>query len=250
MHALALDHGVALDTDALIAAYAPDRASPMLRMNFVSSVDGAATVDGRSAPLGNDADKQVFGLLRQLCDGLMVGAGTVRDEHYRAVRSNDEQRAWRVAHGLEPDPRLVVVSSRLDLDPEAAIFADAPVRPIVVTHGASDEQHRERLSKVADVIAHGHGRVDLRAAVDELRSTYRLGQLLCEGGPHLFASLHAAGVVDELCLTLAPILAGPGADRIMAGGHRPDTPRPAQMRLVNAIVSGPDGALLLRYARA
>jgi len=249
MHALALDHGVALDTDALIAAYAPDRATPMLRMNFVSSADGAATIDGKSAPLGNDADKQVFMLLRQLCDGLMVGAGTVRGEHYHAVRSNDGQRAWRMAHGLAPDPRLVLVSSKLDLDPESRIFTDAPMRPIVLTHGASDEARRKRLSKVADVIAHGHGRVDLRAAVDELRSTYQLGQLLCEGGPHLFASLHAAGLVDELCLTLSPILAGPGADRIMAGGRRPDTPPPEPMRLAHAIVSGPDGALLLRYAR-
>ena len=248
MRALAIDDGPALDTEALTAAYAPDRAVPCLRLNFVSSVDGAATVDGKSAPLGTPADKQVFGLLRRLCDGLIVGAGTVRDEKYRAIRSDDEQRHWRIDHGLQPHPRLVIVSSRLDLDPAAAVFTDAPVRPIVVTHQGSKEAPREALAEVADVIVHGVDEVDLAGAVGELREAYALDQLLSEGGPHLFASLYAADLVDELCLTLSPRLAGPGADRIIVGDRGADTPPTTPMRLHHAIAA--DSALLLRYVRA
>src|SRR5215475_9089042 len=94
MHATRIGHADTLDTDDLIAAYVA--VVPTLRLNFVASVDGAASVDGRSAGLGTSADKKVFGILRQLCDGLIVGAGTVRDEHYGPVRASDEQRAWRL----------------------------------------------------------------------------------------------------------------------------------------------------------
>jgi riboflavin biosynthesis pyrimidine reductase len=248
MHALALDAGPHLDTDALTAAYAPDPSIPALRLNFVSSIDGAATVHGKSAPLGTPADKQVFGLLRRLCDGLMVGAGTIRDEKYRAIRSGDEQRHWRVEHGLQPYPRLVIVSSRLDLNPSAAVFTDAPVRPIVMTHRSSPAAGREALAEVADVIVHGVDEVDLPGAIGELREAYALDQLLCEGGPHLFASLYAADLVDELCLTVSPTLAGPGADRIIVGGPGSGEPATIAMRLRHAIAA--DSALLLRYVRA
>ena len=245
MHATRIGHADTLDTDDLIAAYVA--VVPTLRLNFVASVDGAASIDGRSAGLGTAADKKVFGILRQLCDGLIVGAGTVRDEHYGPVRASDKQRAWREAHGLEPHPRLVIVSSRLDLDPTAPVFADAPVRPIVLTHESSDEVDRRVLSDVADVVAHGTGVVDLQAGVEQLRNEYRLNQLLCEGGPHLFASMHAAGLVDELCLTLSPMLAGPGAERIIAGDRGPDEPVTVPMRLHHAIAA--DSTLLLRYVR-
>jgi riboflavin biosynthesis pyrimidine reductase len=247
MHALALDDGSALDSDELTAAYAPDRAVPSLRLNFVSSIDGAATIEGKSAGLGTPADKLVFRLLRRLCDGLIVGAGTVRDENYRAIRSSDEQRHWRIDHGLAPHPRLVIVSARLELDPTAAVFTEAPVRPIVVTHRGSPEERRAALTEVADVIVHGVDEVDLAGAVGELREAYALDQLLCEGGPHLFASLYAADLVDELCLTVSPRLAGPGADRIIVGDRGADVPSTTAMRLHHAIAA--DSALLLRYVR-
>ena len=247
MHALALDDHSAMDTAALTAAYAPDRAVPSLRLNFVSSIDGAATVEGKSAALGTPADKLVFDLLRRLSDGLIVGAGTVRNEKYRAIRSSDEQRHWRIEHGLAPHPRLVIVSSRLKLDPAAAVFTEAPVRPIVVTHRSADDLARAALAEVADVIVHGVDEVDLPGAIGELRETYALDQLLCEGGPHLFASLYAADLVDELCLTVSPRLAGPGGDRIIVGDPGTDMPPTTAMRLHHAIAA--DSALLLRYVR-
>lgn len=244
MHELDLTGGEALDTEELIGRYATDRAHPTLRVNFVTSLDGAVTVDGRSGGLGDDADRQVFGILRQLSDGVMVGAGTLRTEGYGPVRVDDARRAWREERGLTPYPRLVVVSSSLDLDAAGAALADAPVRPVVITHGAADDERRDALAAVADVLVHGVDRVDLKAAVAELRSRYGLGQLLCEGGPHLFGALHAADLVDEVCLTVSALRTGPGAGRIIAGAA--DGPA-APMRLAHALAAG--DTLLLRYTR-
>jgi len=243
MHLLPLDAGPDLDDEALISLYAADRATPALRMNFVTSVDGAVEVEGYSAGLQTEADNRVFGLLRMLADGLMVGAGTLRHERYKAVRLGAARREWRERNGLDPDPRLVIVSGRLDLDPAAPPLANAPVRPIVITHSAAHGRRRDALSTVADVLVHGVDRVDLRGAVAELRDAYKLGQILCEGGPHLFGALHAADLIDEVCLTVSPLRAGPGAARIIGG-----TPAGVRrMRLAHALAD--DGTLLLRYVR-
>src|SRR5262245_65895922 len=107
-----------VDGDQLTALYAvDDRDRPTLRVNFVTSVDGAVTLDGYSEGLSSVADKKVFGLLRMLCDGLLIGAGTLRHENYRTVRLDEQRRAWRRAHGLAEYPTLVVVSGRLALAP-------------------------------------------------------------------------------------------------------------------------------------
>jgi riboflavin biosynthesis pyrimidine reductase len=231
------------DDENLIARYATDRDRPVLRMNFVSSADGAVEVAGYSEGLQTPPDNRLFGILRMLADAVLVGAGTLRHEAYKALTLDAKRRDWRAAHGLAPYPRLVIVSRSLDLDPASAVFAGAPVRPVVVTHGAADDERRDALDDVADVLVHGVDRVDLRAALAELRETYELRHILCEGGPHLFGSLLAADIVDELCLTLAPILAGPGAGRIIGGPPS----APAKFRLLSAIQA--DDTLLLRYAR-
>jgi riboflavin biosynthesis pyrimidine reductase len=230
-----------LDEDGLLAAYAwPDRTT--LRANFVTSVDGAVAVEGYSAGLGSPSDKLVFDLLRRTCDAVIVGAGTLRHEGYGPMRLAEPDREWRRRHGLPPDPVLVAVSRRLDLDPAHPMLADAPVRPVVVTFAAAPADQVAALSAVADVVACGDTVVDLNAAVTELAGKgYR--RLLCEGGPYLLGTLTGADAVDEMCLTLAPKLAGPGAGRITAG--------PAasirDLRLVQVLAAGDE--LLLRYAR-
>jgi riboflavin-specific deaminase-like protein len=229
-------YGAPLDDDALAAAY-PRHAEPTLRVNFVSSLDGAVTLDGHSAGLSGPADKRVFHLLRRSCDALLVGAGTLRDEGYNALRPDP---AWRVAAGLSPYPVLVVLSGSLRLDPAQAAFADAPVRPLVITHAAAPE--RPELAAVANIVTCGDTAVDLRAAVAALHAR-GLTQLLCEGGPAVLGGLIGADLVDELCLTLAPLLAGGGAGRIAAGPPSP----PRSMTLRHALAA--DGQLLLRYAR-
>ncbi|WP_433089916.1 pyrimidine reductase family protein [Dactylosporangium sp. CA-052675] len=213
---------------------------PWLRLNFVSSLDGAGHVDGRSAPLSGPADKRVFGLLRMLCDALVVGAGTVREEGYHALRLDADRRAWRVANGLREYPTLVIVSGRLDLDPGQDALAGAPVRPIVLTRAGADPG---RLAGVAEIITVGDDEVDLAAGVAALRER-GFAHLLSEGGPRLFGSLTAAGLVDELCLTLSPLLAGPGAGRITDG-----LPLAAPQRLTLRHVLMDDGLLFLRHAR-
>jgi riboflavin biosynthesis pyrimidine reductase len=233
------------DLDALRDAYALDRARPTVRMNFVSSVDGAVEVDGHSRGLSSELDKRVFFVLRGYADAVMVGAGTLRHEGYGPVRSAGAALSWRRSHGLSDHPTLVIVSESLHLDPGDAVFAEAPVRPVVLTNGAAPVDRRDRLAAVADVIAFGDAAgTDLAAGLGELHRR-GLSQILCEGGPHLFASLLSAGLVDELCLTISPMLVGPGPDRIVTGEA---IDKPADLRLVHAIVAGDE--ILTRYARA
>ncbi|MFD6717970.1 deaminase [Micromonospora sp. TSRI0369] len=228
-------------TDPELTALYGRATRPHLRVNFVASADGAVTLDGYSAGLSGEPDKRVFGLLRMLCDALVVAAGTLRHEGYRALRLSPERRAWRRERGLAEFPTLVVVSGSLDLDPAQAAFADAPVPPVVLTH--ADAVPPPGLTDVADLVRCGTGRVDLAAGLAELRRR-GLDQVLCEGGPHLFGALTAADLVDELCLTVAPLLAGAGPGRISAGDASP--PRHLPLRHVLAAA---DGVLMLRYAR-
>jgi riboflavin biosynthesis pyrimidine reductase len=229
-----------LDDDALTKLYEP--VGPGLRVNFVASVDGAVEIAGLSKGLQNPADNKVFTLLRQFPDALLVGAGTLRQEGYGPVRLDAGRRAWRTGRGLPPYPRLVVASRRLDLDPTHRAFAEAPVRPVILTCDASPPDLRASLATVADVLVHGEDEVDLRAAVAELGTRGMTG-ILSEGGPHLLGSLTAADLVDEVCLTVSPLLAGPGAGRITAG----ETSPVRDLAVGHILYSG--DAILLRYVR-
>jgi riboflavin-specific deaminase-like protein len=231
-----------LDLDDLVAHY-PREPQPTLRVNFVSSLDGAVTVDGVSAGLSGPGDKRIFATLRMVCDALIVGAGTIRIENYNALRQDPARRAWRRDHGLAEFPLMVVVSSSLRLDPDQEIFADAPVRPIVFTDASAPAERRTAIDKVAEVITVGDDRVDLAAALAELTARGAT-QLLSEGGPHLLGALTEADLVDELCLTVAPLLVGGGpAGRVAAG-----PPGPPRSMALRHILSTQD-MLFLRYAR-
>jgi riboflavin biosynthesis pyrimidine reductase len=229
----------ALDDAALAALYGRSQ-RPHLRANFVTSVDGAVALDGFSAGLSGPADKRLFGVLRMLCDALLVGAGTLRRERYRAVRLDARRRAWRRENSLPEFPPLVVVSRSLYLDPAQAAFADAPVRPLVVTTAKAVPP--PGLTDVAEVLPLGDDEVDPAAALAELRRR-GLDQVLCEGGPRLFGALTNADLVDELCLTVSPQLAGAGPGRIAAGTPGPTHP----LRLAHILAS--DDVLMLRYVR-
>ena len=224
----------------LLSRY-PRGGEPTLRVNFVASIDGAVTVDGKSGALGGPGDKQIFDMLRMTCDALVTAAGTVRAEKYDALRLDEAGRAWRRAGGLPEFPLMVVVSGSLDLDPGQLIFSDAPIRPLVVTTAAA--QPPPGLGEVAEILPLGDHRVDLAAMVAEL---HRRGatQLLCEGGPTLFGSLIEADLVDEVCLTISPLVTGGTAGRIAAGGDGP------ARRLALRSVLSEDDMLFLRYARA
>jgi riboflavin biosynthesis pyrimidine reductase len=239
--------GEVLDEAGLAAAYepvpppAPGRAS--VQVNFVTSIDGAVTVAGYTEALSSPADKVVFGLLRRGCDALLVGAGTLRHEGYGPLRMSDERRGWRRAHGRADHPTLVVVSGRLDLGPDHPALAGAPVRPVVVTHAGAPAPRRRALDAVADVLVCGDAAVDLAAAAAALAGR-GLVRLLSEGGPQLLGALTAADLVDDMCLTIAPLLAGAGAGRITAG-----PPSPVRGLALHHVLAAGD-ELYLRYARA
>jgi len=238
------DPAADLGDEDLVAGLTGTRGSDGgLRVNFVESIDGAATVDGRSGGMSGPADKRRFELLRRVADAVIVGAGTVRIEGYGPLRVSDASVAWRTAHGMSAHPVFVIVSRSLGLDPASRIFTEARVRPVIVTTAALGfAAERARFDTVSDVIAVGDEQVDLPAAIEALRAR-GLARLLCEGGPSLFGSLLAADLVDELCLTVAPQLNSGDAMRIAQGAGA--TPR--DMQLVEVLRSGSE--LLLRYRR-
>jgi riboflavin biosynthesis pyrimidine reductase len=233
---------MSFDLAELVQRY-PRADRPSLRVNFISSLDGAVTVDGRSGGLGGPADHQVFATLRMVCDAVLVAAGTVRTEKYDGMRLDEPSRAWRRSQGLPEVPLMVIVSGRLDLDPAQLVFADAPLRPIVYTHAGAPADRRAALAPVADIVTVGEDAVDLRAAVADLHGRGAT-QLLCEGGPALFGGLIEADLIDELCLTLSPVLVAGDAGRIAAGAPVP----PRRMHLIHSLTG--DDMLLLRYSRS
>ena len=239
MRRLLPDPSAAVDLDEAYAV--PDR--PHVRANFVCSADGSAIADGRSAGLSSPADKALFSLLRWHCDVVLVGAGTVRTENYGPARPSPEGRERRVALGLEPVPPIAVVSGSLDLDESSAFFTEAVARPIVLTMAMAPADRQAALAEVADVVVVGEGLVDPALAIGALADR-GLARVLCEGGPSLLGGLVAAGQLDELCLTLSPVLAGAGGSRIV-GGSIASVATP--MALLHVLED--DGFLFLRYAR-
>jgi riboflavin biosynthesis pyrimidine reductase len=217
-----------------------------VRMNFVASVDGAVTAGGKSKGLQTPGDNKVFAALRDLADVILVGAGTIRVEGYGPTRVSDRRRAVRREHGYADVLPTAVVSRSLRLDPAAALFTEAPpeARTIVLTCAAGDANVRSALDEVADVLVCGDAEVDLALARTMLVER-GLSRILSEGGPTLFADMAAAGAVDELCLSVTPLLAGPGARRIVSGTPWPDT---AALRLHGLLEE--DGALFGRYLSA
>jgi len=211
-----------------------------LRANMVASADGAGFLEGRTAALSTPADMRLFGLLRVLADVVLVGAGTARAEEYKPARRRPSLEDLRA--GRPPTVPIAVVSRKLDLDFAAPLFTGAPpdARTIVITCAGSPDDQRAAAARVADVIVAGETAVDLEEAVAALRDR-GLGQVLCEGGPHLLGHLAAEGLLDELCLTVTPVLAGPGPTRVVAGAPFPARP----MTLAHVLTD--DGELFCRY---
>lgn len=229
-----------LDDAALEQLYSVPSGRPWLRANMVASLDGAISVQGRSGGLGGPADKQVFALLRDLCDAVLVGAGTVRAEGYEAVKPTEVRLERRRRLGLPDTPVIAVVTARLDLDPTSRLFA-GPARTVLVTTEKAWQDKGEAFAAVADVVTTAGERPDLPAAVAALRER-GLAHLLCEGGPSLLHDVVAAGLLDELCLTLSPHLVGGAAARVLHGAAL-DPVR----QMACALLLEQDGFLLSRW---
>lgn len=224
---------------------------PAVRANLVVSLDAVVSLDGVSHALGGPADTEVFAALRALSDVVLVGAGTARAEGYGPAWLSGERRQRRAGRGQAPLPAVAVITSGADLDPGARLFAERrddqppPPRPLVFTTEAAPAERVAALGSVATVVVAGAEEVDPGAVLAEL---HRRGHrsVLCEGGPGLLGQLVAAGLVDDLCLTLAPMLAGPG-QRVLSGSGDA-WPSPHRLRLRHLLEG--DGLLMTRYGRA
>lgn len=232
----------ALSGDDLAALYAYPTEHPWMRANFVSSLDGAAQgSDRKSGTLSGRTDQQVFALLRSLCDLILVGAGTTRVEGYQPVQPEELRSDVRTRLGLTPVPTIAVVSRSLELDP--ALVAGGAGSTVVITTESSPADVRRRIAAAAPVIVAGEIDVDFRHAVDEL-SALGFHRMLCEGGPTLLRDLLAAEVVDELCLTLEPVLVAGSRLRITDGGPL----EPLQGMVLRHLLEA-DSVLFARYTR-
>ena len=216
---------------------------PYVLVNMVASADGAtAASDGVTAAMSSPSDKQIFFLLRSLADVVLVGAQTVRAEGYGTVRRDKATVERRRERGQSDVAALAIVSGSLELDWSAPVFADPSRRPLVVAPEDADPAALERARQVATVVHAGTGRVDVVAALGALHREHGADVVLCEGGPALNGQLAAAGVIDELCLTLAPKLLGGSSPTILGN---PQLPTALPLRLASALTG--DGQLFLRY---
>lgn len=233
-----------LDHDELAAALAfPADGHSWVRANMVTTVDGAgAGPDGRSASISGPPDRVVFALLRALSDVLLVGSGTARAEGYAPYEVAPGWQRFRPA-GRGPGMVTAVVSGSLDLDLAAPLFADSAGRTIVITAANAPTEARAKLAELVPVIVAGEERVNLRQAVTAL-ADQGLTRVMCEGGPRLLRSLVADDALDELCLTITPMLTGGDTHRIVNGA--PLTPT-RSLRLTRLLEQ--DGFLFAGYTR-
>ncbi|MEU9910788.1 pyrimidine reductase family protein [Streptomyces sp. NPDC051001] len=237
--------------DELAEAYAyPETVSggapvAWLRANMVSTLDGAAQHDGKSQPISTAADMRIFGTLRGLADVVVVGAETVRQEGYRPARARAEFAERREAAGQGPAPAIAVVSASLELDFSLPLFT-SPLVPTLILTGAAAAPDRVATAEKAGarVVIAGDG-VGVEPA-RAVRALADLGftRLLTEGGPRLLGQFVAAEVLDELCLTVSPMLTAGDAQRI-AGG--PSVAVPHRFALVSLLEE--EGFLFGRYQR-
>ncbi|GAB4584986.1 pyrimidine reductase family protein [Nocardia sp. IFM 10818] len=231
-------------------AYPAGPARPWIRVNFVTSIDGAVTLDGRSGGLGTPADRKVFLLLRDLADVVLVGAGTVRAEDYGAAHTDSQLRTrlWHHGFGGHPDgapPRIAVVTASAALDPASRLFTDTGARPIIITTKDAPADRKKVLAEAGGEIVEAGDTTctanGIRAALEERG----LRRVLCEGGPSLFGDLLAAGAVDDLCLTVSPLLVAGTGGRIAVSPTATPTPMTRRHLIVDD-----DGTILTRWERS
>jgi riboflavin biosynthesis pyrimidine reductase len=189
---------------------------PFIAVNMVSSADGKATLQGRTAPMSGPVDRELFHHLRTQADGILVGAETVRVERYGRVTKTDELQAKRESQGLRADALAVIATRSGQLPDDLPLLEHTPDAVRLVP--------------------------DLTEALRRLRAE-GIGSLLCEGGPTLNATLFANHLVDELFLTIAPTVAGAGEALTIVEG----APLPEPVGLEVLTIHESDGHLFLRY---
>jgi riboflavin biosynthesis pyrimidine reductase len=227
-------------------AYPRDLSRCWVRANMIASVDGGATVDGRAGGLAGPGDRVLFKVMREIADVVLVGAGTVRAENYSGAQLSAASRQARQARGQSEIPPIAVVTASGALDPNSRLFALTDTPPLIFTTNASVVATRDRLHDQADVLDASTAdpiHVDPAAVLAELarRGLYRV---LCEGGPTLLGDIVAANLLDELALTVAPMLVAGSPPRVVRSAS------PASTQLATEHILTDDGGYLyLHYTR-
>jgi riboflavin biosynthesis pyrimidine reductase len=235
--------GVALlpDTPSGLDRYYGDPPDGV-RANMVLTPDGAGAFDGRTKGITDAADQVLLGHLRGHADAILVGSATVQAERYGPVKLSAESQASRLEQGYTAAPPLVVVTARAILSPALKIFAPEGPRTIVATLANSAERATE-LREVADVIVVGEDDIDPLRLLAELRAR-DLTRILCEGGPYLLSQLVEHDLIDDMCLTLSPYLAGSQPTTVQPASHRD---KPTRLQLQHVLTR--NDLLYLRYGR-
>jgi riboflavin biosynthesis pyrimidine reductase len=218
-----------------------------VRANFITSVDGGATADGKSGALAGPGDRFVFNMLRELADVVVVGAGTVRMEGYSGAHLPVAQRQQRQARGQSEVPQLAIVTKSGRLDRDMGVFTRTEVPPLVLTCTAACDATRHRLAGLAEVVdcsGEDPGTVDEAALLAALGAR-GVRRVLTEGGPMLLGSFIQRDLLDELCLTIAPVVVGGLARRIATGPGQLLT----RMRCAH-VLTDDAGYLYTRYVKA
>ncbi|HEV7584960.1 MAG TPA: dihydrofolate reductase family protein [Solirubrobacteraceae bacterium] len=218
---------------------------PYVLVNMVSTVDGRASLEGRSGPIAGPADRELFHALRTAVDAVMAGAGTMRVERYGRLIRDEARRLLRRERGLSPEPLACIVTASLALPPDLPVLAEPEAHVVVLT--PSDAELMPSGARLDYVRAPSDGELDLTRALSQLRERFGVELLLCEGGPHLNGTLLAAGLVDELWLCVSPKLAGGDptdgeALRVIAGE---EFEQPLELALLSVLEH--DSHLFLRY---
>lgn len=216
----------------------PER--PFVVVNFIASVDGRGTVDGKSAGLGNDGDKALFRALRRHTDALLAGTGTLRTERYGRVLRNPASREWRRQRGLAPEPLACTLTRRGAVPFDIPLFAE-PEAHVVVFTGADLDPTGVRAQ--LEIVKLDPDELSFAAAFEYLRTRHGVRTLLCEGGPRVFSSLLHERVADQLFLTVSPLMVGGGMAPTITLGDR--LPEPTRTTLDGVLER--DGTLFLRY---
>jgi len=209
------------DVDLAVLAERHDRvappARPWLMANMVMSIDGAYAVDERSGGLGGEADRRVFRWLRAAADVVLVAAGTARAERYRRPSLPPELRAHRLGMGLAEVPTLCLVSRSMELPDDLPLLAgDGPTPLLAGPAGAPTNSVPPGVTPI-EVPAVADD-VDLVALLELLRDEHGAEVVLCEGGPSLLGALHRVDLIDELFVSVSPLLAGGDRLGLLGGG--------------------------------
>ena len=226
---------------ALDPAEHEGRDRPHTLVNFVATVDGRTSFLGRSGPIGDEGDRQMFHGLRERVDAVMAGTATMRTERYGRIVRDPERRRRRTERGLAPEPLAVIVTRSGDVPFDIPLFAEPEARVVIFTPTDLDTSS---CSAQVEVVRLDPGQLTMTTAWRRLTSDFGVRNLLCEGGPTVFGALLHEDLADELFLTLSPRLAGGGSETAIT--HGPALPELLHLALEWALER--EGSMFLRYA--